>query len=119
MNSRQLDELEVVQASISKWASSMVKIGELRVFGPVVYEGRKYAVTCEFSGASGDAAMALFMVVTDAMSTYHLRSVTFHAPKGWASVVKRALKVNGKANGSGENTDGQHEPMFEDSLICR
>lgn len=118
VNTRQLEELEIVQASISEWASSMLRTGELRVFGPVASEGRKYAVTCEFSRASGDAAMALFMVVTDAMAAYHLRSVSFHAPKGWASSVKRTLKANGKANGPGEGAAGQDEPMFEDSLIC-
>lgn len=115
LNSRRLEELQVVQASVSEWATSMLQTGGLRVFGPLAAENRKYALRCEFSGTSGDAAMALFMVLTDAMSAYHLRSVSFRAPKGCGATIQPRQKTNGKTHWAGHTGQGQDHKVV---LIC-
>jgi hypothetical protein len=60
-----------------EWANSMTAQGQLRQVHPLLQTDCKVEFICEFREACGDAAMALYMLLTDSRKMTFVQSVGF------------------------------------------
>jgi hypothetical protein len=73
-----------------EWVDAMAALGEISRAGPITFGGQKFLAECEFTGACGDAAMALYMLLTETKKITSVQSVGFFLP---TDIERRYLPI--------------------------
>ena len=63
-----------------EWVDAMTALGEISRAHAITFAGEKFSVECEFTGACGDATMALYMLLTETKKITSVQSVGFFLP---------------------------------------
>lgn len=85
------ENVRSLQALFSEWADCMTRLGEL-TRAPVIHLSDGYfSEVFEFSGPCGDAAMALFMLVTDTRKLTSLQAIGFFHPEDYATAFSQRV----------------------------
>ena len=74
---RGLPALHQPDSVFQEWQLCMRRLKVLQDFDRITFEPEAYSVRCHFSQSAGDAAMALFMILSNANDQTSLRSVRF------------------------------------------
>lgn len=71
---------EELRILFQEWLVAMAALGEINRAHPITFTHEKFVVECEFTGACGDAAMALYMLLTETKKITSVKSVGFFLP---------------------------------------
>jgi hypothetical protein len=81
---------EELSMSFQEWVDAMTALGEISRARPITFSDENFVTKCEFKGACGDAAMALFMLLTEAKKVTSVQSVGFFLP---TDIKRRYLPI--------------------------
>jgi hypothetical protein len=91
------EKVQSLKAVFKEWGDRMRDLGELTSAGELGFSGAHFNAMCEFGGPCGDAAMALFMLVTDTRKLTSLQAIGFFHPTDYETPFRQR-------NGPGEST---------------
>jgi hypothetical protein len=84
------EAVEGLRTVLREWSDSMTKIGEMKAIETLIIDGTHFSAICEFEGPCGDAAMALFMLLTETRNLSSLEAVGFFFPDDISSTLFEA-----------------------------
>jgi hypothetical protein len=68
---------EGLRILFQEWVDALAALGELSRAHPIIFTGENFSAECEFTGPCGDAAMALYMLLTETKKITSVQSVGF------------------------------------------
>lgn len=71
------EELKIL---FQEWLDAMTALGEINRAHSITFTSEKFIAECEFTGACGDAAMALYMLLAETKKITSVQSVGFFLP---------------------------------------
>jgi hypothetical protein len=90
LKSTSREATEELRILFQEWVDAMAALGKIKRAHPITFTHEKFVAECEFTGACGDAAMALYMLLTETKKITSVQSVGFFLP---ADINRRYLPI--------------------------